>query len=86
MKKLSLLTQVLFGTTMPGYSLIIHVPTDYSTILAAILAATDGDTVLVAKGTYKELLTFEGRDIVVASEFLTSGDSLCIDETILHPS
>ena len=37
-----------------AYGAIIHVPDDYSTIQEAHDAASDGDTVLVAPGTYRD--------------------------------
>jgi len=45
----------------------IHVPTDQATIQAAIDAASDGDTVLVAPGTYQENIDFKGKAITVTS-------------------
>lgn len=45
----------------------INVPADQSTIQAAINAATNGDTVLVAPGIYFELLDFMGKAIKVQS-------------------
>jgi parallel beta-helix repeat protein len=47
---------------------VIRVPADQSTIQRAIDAASDGDTVLVAPGTYVENLNFLGKAIVVTSE------------------
>ena len=44
---------------------VIHVPADHPTIQAAILAATDGDTVLVAPGTYVENIDFLGKSLTV---------------------
>jgi len=73
----------MFSSLM-GYSLIINVPTDQPTIQAAIATSSQGDTVLVAKGTYNESISFDGKNIVVASHYLTTGDSLCIDETIIR--
>ena len=45
----------------------INVPADRSTIQAAIMAASSGDTVMVAPGTYQENLNFLGKAITVAS-------------------
>lgn len=53
---------------MPGArAATIHVPADKPTIQAAINAASNGDTVLVAKGTYKENIDFLGKAITVMS-------------------
>ena len=46
----------------------ISVPADFSTVQAAIDAAADGDTILVAAGTYQENIFFLGKAIHVTSE------------------
>lgn len=54
---------------------IIHVPADQPTIQGAINAASNGDTVLVSAGTYKENITFSGKLITVTSQ---SGPAMTI--------
>src|SRR5262245_15414493 len=46
----------------------IRVPSEQPTIRSAINVATDGDTVLVAPGTYVENINFGGKAITVTSE------------------
>lgn len=60
-----------------------HVPADFPTIQGAIDVACDGDTVLVADGHYFERISFLGKSIVVASEYIFDPDTNHILNTII---
>src|SRR5260221_9741131 len=55
----------------------IRVPADRATIQAAILAASNGDTVLVSPGIYRERIDFSRKAITVKS--LSGPDVTTID-------
>jgi len=61
-------SSVLLLTASALAGRVIHVPVDQPTIQAAITAASNGDTVLVAPGTYNEQINFLGKAIVVRSQ------------------
>ncbi|UCC78980.1 MAG: right-handed parallel beta-helix repeat-containing protein [Candidatus Zixiibacteriota bacterium] len=63
---------------------IITIPEDYPTIQQGIDAGVDGDTVLVLPGTYMENVHFLGRNIVLGSLFLITGDTSYISSTIIN--
>jgi hypothetical protein len=46
---------------------VINVPVDFPTIQSAMFNAFEGDTVLVAPGTYNEAINFNGQSITVKS-------------------
>ena len=61
----------------------INVPEDYPIIQEAIDNAQSADTVLVSSGMYRENINFKGKDIVLGSLFLTTGDVKYISQTII---
>jgi len=64
----------------------IRVPQDQPGIQAAINAAVNGDTVLVADSTYYENINFNGKAITVASLFIVDGDTNHINNTVINGS
>jgi hypothetical protein len=85
MKK-QVLISVFLMTSAILCAQIIHVPADQPTIQAGIDAATTGDTVLVAEGTYLENINFMGKAITVASHFIVDADTNHINNTIIDGS
>ena len=65
---------------------ILEVPGDYPTVQEALSSASEGDTVLVAEGTYFENLRFPPANLVLASHYIIDGDSSHIPLTILDGS
>ncbi len=62
---------------------ILHVPGEYSSIQEALDSSAPLDTVLVAQGTYLELLTTPEWSVTLASHYILSGDTTDIQQTIL---
>jgi len=58
---------IVLAFPVVAMSVTIHVPAGQPTIQAGIDTAVDGDTVLVAPGTYVENIDFMGKAITVES-------------------
>ena len=56
---------------------------DFTRIQHAINAASVNDTILVWPGTYFENISFYGKDLVLASLFLATGNKQYITQTII---
>jgi len=80
--------QIISNTTLTDANLLVppvlvNVPLDFQTIQSAINHIYSGDTVLVAPGTYVENINFSGKNIVVGSLTLTTGDTSYIYQTLI---
>jgi hypothetical protein len=54
---------------------VLEVPTQHSTIQAAVDAAGEGDTVLLLRYTYHENVVISEKNIVLCSDYYLTGDS-----------
>jgi hypothetical protein len=78
---LSCLFILLLPTTLSAQ--VIQVPQDYAKIQQAIDASFKGDTILVDRGIYYEVINFNGKAVTVASRYMLDHDETHIDSTII---
>ncbi len=69
------------GSSLIQAQRTLHVPADYSTVQAAVDAAKDGNTVLVAPGTYRENIDVLNKSITITSGATDASEAT---ETILE--
>jgi len=86
MKTKLFFTVILSCITFFASAQIINVPADQPTIQAGINAASTGDTVIVAEGTWYENIRFMGKAITVASNYIIDADTSHISNTIINGS
>jgi len=72
---------LLTSTTL--FARLRYIPDSYQYIQTAINDSGGGDTLIVREGTYHENLTFNGQNLILASEFLLTGEYSAIENTIL---
>ena len=61
-----------------------YVPNDFSTIQSGIDSIWSGDSLIIVPDTYKETIIVENKSIVLGSNFLITGDTTYISNTILE--
>jgi hypothetical protein len=83
MKQIILFFTALLFIVSELNSALLNVPGTYPTIQSAINASINGDTVLVAPGTYTENINFRGKRIVLTSEFYITNNPATIYATVI---
>ena len=84
MRRLVMTLAIVLTATLCSAT-IINVPGDTALIQDAINSSSNGDTVLVQPNTYAERINFNGKNIILASLYLTTGDTAYISSTIIDP-
>ena len=64
----------------------INVPDDFTKIQDAINSSVDGDSIIVAPGTYYENVNFRGKNVLLSSHYLFDEDVSYINKTIIDGS
>ena len=85
MKYSAIILSVLMSSSL-SFAAVLKVPEDHKTIPAAIQAASAGDTILIARGTYVVDSLEVPKTLVLASHFVTSKDADDIAKTIIKAS
>ena len=76
----------LIAIAVPALGTIIHIPGDQPSIQDGVRTAMNGDTVLVAPGTYYENIKIFEKNVVVASHYILDGDEQFIENTVIDGS
>lgn len=77
------LAAALLAPTLAAAS-ILRVPEDHPTVRAAIAAAADRDTILIAPGTHAGGAFVDRKSLTVASRFMATGDTSLVARTVLR--
>ncbi len=85
MKTISLIVLLLLSVLLSAQTITVKQDGtgDFTTIQAAVDSAQNGDTVLVWPGIYYENINFSGKNIVLGSLFLTTGNESYKYNTII---
>ncbi|MHC4628499.1 MAG: right-handed parallel beta-helix repeat-containing protein, partial [Planctomycetota bacterium] len=67
----------------PVSAKILKVPSEHPTIDVAIGAASDGDTILIARGIYEHTILTVDKRLTLASDYINTKDQTDIGETII---